>query len=323
MRSDTRDTLNRRKRFAPPQPTGEPVFPREVGLETFRALDDGPLSIDQLFTWLNIHIGLQNRIGYGLRLRKFYNEDNAPHGGQYVYKPWGQKETEYPSYQALVYANTIRAWRYMEVAGVSEHRPSERFHEIDDFWHAYMVSSILFSIKLACKEKGLRYIPRREIVGSKALSIKAPITFEDKYYDGFLQPDGVFAVEYPGGGRRYFFLEADRDSEGVDLTDLTKKSYRRKLLQYNEVLRGKLYKEFLGIEAAPVRVLHVTTNEAHMQTMIKSLLKITKDAGSPSHCFRLDPHFSLRRPEIPKPSAAHGNELWRRAGREPINILDL
>ncbi len=319
MSTERRDALNRRYRFAEPQSTGKRIYPGDTGLDVFQHLDDhGPLSNEWLF--LLMQPGLKSSESLVKRMCDFYNEATAPLGGQYVYKPWQQRETDSWKNQPIVYANTVRAWRFLEAAGRVDPRPANAWHEIEDFWHEYMIACITASIELACRKAGLTFLSRRKILGTRPLSIDVPITVDGEYYSGPLRPDSVFAVEWPNGGRRYFFLEADRDTEGVDLKSLKVKSYRRKLLQYREMIQQGIYKDFLGIEKGGVLCLHVTTQEPHMQTIIKSLTNITDGKGNNYNLFKHDPSFG-RRPSIEKPTLDFGDTPWLRAVKEPINIL--
>lgn len=319
MSDKTRDSLNRRFRFADPQPTGVKVYPGETGLEIFQYLDDhGPLSTEWLASLAKDVI--TNPQFLVKRMCTFYNEDNAPCGGQYVYKPWQQQNTGTWKKQPLVYANTLRAWRYLESKERLEPRLANYWREIEDFWHEYMISCITASIRLACREAGLKFITRRDIIGNRPLSVSVPITFEGEKYNKPLRPDELFAIEWPSGGRRYFFLEADRDTEGVESKSLKNASYRRKLLQYKELIQGGLYKDLLGIEKGAVLCLHVTTSESHMHTIINALTKITEGKGNNYNLFKSAPQFG-RYPYIDKPTLDFGMTDWIRSVREPMNIL--
>lgn len=93
-------------------------------------------------------------------------------------------------------------------------------------------------------------------------------------------------------------------------------------MQYRRLIGEHLYMDFLGLDKrAPVVVLHVTTNQAHMQTMIKSMLKITNDKGNNYNWFRFDDAFGPK-PYIPAPSPTYGFDLWQRAGREPLALIE-
>jgi len=319
MRDGPKDFRRRRHRFAAPQSTGKCVRPGAVALSTFLTLDNhGPLSSAYLFALLDPP--LKDRTGYLKRLRDYYHEDNAPHGGQYLEKPWQQTQTADFRQQTVVYANKLSAWRLLADAGLIEERPANQLHEKQNFWHQHMIACITASIELACRAQGLRFIPKREVLQGKNLSIEVPITFEGERYEGPLRPDSVFAIEYPDGIRTHFFLEADRETEGVNVNNLKARSYRRKLLQYRRLIGGGIYKDFLGT-AEGALVLHVTTDAAHMRTIIASLMKITEGKGNTTNLFECAPNFG-RFPVITPPTMMFGNECWIRAGHPPMNILE-
>ncbi len=82
--------------------------------------------------------------------------------------------------------------------------------------HALLVSDVMVSLELACRQHSIRLLHEDEL----NLLVEAPLHWRVKIRDGTklgVIPDRVFALEYVGKHgatqRVYYFLEADRDDE--------------------------------------------------------------------------------------------------------------
>lgn len=92
-------------------------------------------------------------------------------------------------------------------------------------------------------------------------------------------PDAVFALRFRTFGRiAYFFLEVDRGTMSVNSADLSKSSYRRKLLGYHAALKAEQHVERFGFENA--RVLTVTTSKERVHSMIGVVNAISRSVES-------------------------------------------
>ncbi len=324
MKAVSRDAINRRNRYAPPQTTGKRVTPQPRDVEIFRLLDrHGPLPTRYLYH-LTKHIA-RDETGLCKRLCDLYNEHNTPHGGPYLARPAKQFDAYEARYQLLVYDNGANAHQVLETQGFLAKAPRPR--EQMQFHHRFMVSCLLASIEIACQESGLRFIHEGEILAdspNKHLEIPCAIshtfrTGKTDYYDRPLIPDGIFGIEYADGKRLYFLLEADRDQEPTTRTTFEQTSYLRKLLQYREVVGQGIYKEFFGIDTGMV-VLHVTTNAPHMKGIIEVMTEISGGRGSNYQLFKTasdfgDP-FRVRGPMTDILTAP-----WHRAVSPPMYLL--
>jgi DNA-binding Lrp family transcriptional regulator len=143
--------------------------------------------------------------------------------------------------------------------------------------HALLVSDVMVTLELACRQHGIRLLHKDEL----ELPVEAPLHWRVKIRDGTrlgVIPDRVSALEYADQNgqvqRIYYFLEADRGTMPVVREKLAQSSFYRKLLTYEATWANKVHQRHLGIPR--FRVLTVTTSAAR----VKSLL----DACSRLHC---------------------------------------
>ena len=101
--------------------------------------------------------------------------------------------------------------------------------------HALLVSDVMVSLELACRQHGIRLLHEDEL----NLPVGAPLHWRVKIRDGTklgVIPDRVFALEYTdqnGATQRvYYFLEANRGTMPVVREKLSQTSFYRKLLAY-------------------------------------------------------------------------------------------
>jgi hypothetical protein len=130
------------------------------------------------------------------------------------------------------------------------------------FWHQLMVADIVMSFEIACKERGLRFKHRTDIIGAEPLQFRSSVSHQFtkhlEHYDGALQPDDLFAIN-----NTYFVLEADRQHEPITRPTLNASSYLRKILQYRAVLKSGSYKELIP----NMMVINITTSPVHAQNI--------------------------------------------------------
>jgi hypothetical protein len=144
------------------------------------------------------------------------------------------------------------------------------------FWHQLMVADIVMSFEIACKERGLHFRHRTDIIGAQPLQFKSSISHQFsthmQHYDGALQPDELFAIN-----DTYFVLEADRQREPIARPTLNASSYLRKILQYRAVLKSGSYKDLIP----NMMVINITTSPVHaknIQTFMLEDLRMSSSA---------------------------------------------
>ena len=146
--------------------------------------------------------------------------------------------------------------------------------------HALLVSAVMVSLELACRQRGLRLLPEDEL----HLPVAAPLHWRVKTRDGTrlgVIPDRVFALEYVDRNgqmqRIYYFLEADRGTMPVVRQKLSQTSFYRKLLAYEATWASKVHQRHLGIHR--FRVLTVTTSAARVKSLLDACSRLQRGHG--------------------------------------------
>ena len=146
--------------------------------------------------------------------------------------------------------------------------------------HALLVSAVMVSLELACRQHGIRLLHEDEL----NLPVEAPLHWRVKLRDGAklgVIPDRVFALEYADQNgqmqRVYYFLEADRGTMPVVREKLTQTSFYRKLLAYEATWGNKVHQRHLGIPR--FRVLTVTTSAARVKSLLHACSRLQRGHG--------------------------------------------
>lgn len=146
--------------------------------------------------------------------------------------------------------------------------------------HALLVSDVMVTIELACRERGIRLVTERELVlpGKRQ-------PFQWRVKDSRLKlgviPDRVFALEFLDASgtsqRAYFFLEADRGTMPVKRRNLSQTSFYRKLLAYEATWTQNLHRIRFGFHR--FRVLTVTTSAARVKLLVEACSQLERGHG--------------------------------------------
>jgi len=243
-----------------PTPSGRRLDPTPRDVAIVQALyEHGPLPTSHIYE-------LTREYGVDLtRLKKrigdLFHEQNTPHGGAYLARPW-QLNPEADLSHFVVSEQTEFGERLLAEFGRLS--PEAKASAGGSYRHKFMTACVTASFEIAAKRRGLRYISRQDILAnspSKTLSLQAPISYKGLFYDKPITADATFGLEYPTG-RLYFLVEIDLNNEPVRRVSLDTTSYLRKVLQYQAAIGGGTYKEALGIEQNLV-VLTFTTTQRH------------------------------------------------------------
>jgi len=178
---------------------------------------------------------------------------------------------------------------------VRTYRPIEDYRI--EFQHKVGIAETIANLRAGAIEYGCRLISQGELeegMGredeSAPLSIKATATWAghpSSPWNGFVQPDGVFAIEYPDGTRSNIFLEYQRCGKVKVNTLLGISSMRRKYLSYQDIYHSGAAKE-LGFKS--FRVLFVFTQEADYRRSLKLGSEMYPD-GNPLCLHIFQPEF--------------------------------
>jgi len=146
--------------------------------------------------------------------------------------------------------------------------------------HALLVSDVMVSLELACRQHGIRLLHEDEL----NLPVEAPLHWRVKIRDGIklgVVPDRVFALEYTDLNgqvqRIYYFFEADRGTMPVVREKLSQTSFYRKLLAYEATWTNKVHQRHLGIHR--FRVLTITASAARVKSLLDACSRLQRGHG--------------------------------------------
>lgn len=277
------DALNRRSRFAPPQPLDTRIILTERDFRIFEALDrHGKLPTNYIYALTKKYGKHYNELQK--RLTKLYNGycDHPQHkvgltGGHecrphaYVARDVQQFNNFQANYQPAIYGLTALGKKTLEEEGRgSQHIPPRT----DPFVHQFFGACVSASFELL--SKSVRFMPADEILAhakcpEETRSAEDPFAIPTGNDDvPTLVPDNLFGLAYPrDDGQesfRFFAVEIDRNTESVDPKKPVKNSIARKLKGYTTILEGRAYESHFGLPN--ISVLFATTNSNHMRRMI-------------------------------------------------------
>jgi len=155
----------------------------------------------------------------------------------YLRLPLQQRQIAKADFNPYVYDLTKLGWEVL-----ANHQELERHcRPTGHWWHGYWVSAVSSAIEIASTRAGLEYIPAARILAIKNAPMAIPLSKSS------LVPDQLFAIKYPDGFRA-FALEVDRGTEPVR-SRAARKSLKRSVEQYREVLDGKLHQRHYGLKS--------------------------------------------------------------------------
>jgi hypothetical protein len=265
------DLLNRRLRFAPPNPIVHRVVLTEADYLLFEAIDrHGPLPSNYLYEFTK-HVR-KDRTHLQNRLTEFYNGDTW---GPFLTRPPQQFAAFEARYQHVVYDLAPRARRALadrETALLPRHAAKRT----DPFLHQLMQACVGASFELSAPAKGLRYIGRKEILShprcGKAKDAANPMAIRlPGIGERALMPDDLFGLEYPDRGFRFFAVEIDRNTESIERKASRYNTWGKKVAAYADLLQHRLYREWWGLPN--LSVLTVTTNATHARNILHYIEK--------------------------------------------------
>ena len=179
--------------------------------------------------------------------------------------------------------------------------------------HDHMASEIAVDIEL-----GARAVPaiqfRNHIEISKAapdetrkqskpLRIPVPPSFGAPKW---IEPDALFGL-----GTRIYAIEADMNTESIEAV------IKAKIRAYREIVATYAIDDHLGINN--LTVLFVTTNQTHMNNMMKAVSEIVKNGRSKMFAFACRPDLADFR-RAPAPTGRMFNEPWKRVGYDDLYL---
>jgi hypothetical protein len=144
--------------------------------------------------------------------------------------------------------------------------------------HALLVSDIMVSLELACRQNGIRLLTEQDLATANQ-PFRWKMNVQGQKFS--IAPDRVFALESSGTTgdirRSYFFLEADRGTMPVARKTLAQTSFYRKLLAYETTWNQMIHEKSFGFPR--FRVLSVTTNALRVKSLIDACSKLKSGHG--------------------------------------------
>lgn len=280
------DSLKRRLRTAAPQPKDRHIALSDNDIQIFESIHrHGPLPSH----YIHALSAKKNYTAHQHRLTKLFN--GARRGlktENYLTKPDQQFMGYASRYQPLIYDLNEKAIQLLAEHG----KLSPFINRTDLFFHRFMGACVSASIEVACRENGIRYIPRHEVLSRKGNEMSLPLS--PLSGQSALVPDDVFGLDY-GGAYRFFAVEIDRNTESIERKNLAQSSFGKKVQAYADVLQNRTYKDVWGIPN--MMVLTVTTSATHMK---KILTYVAKNPFPERFLFKAKPDFGTnwRVPDI-------------------------
>jgi hypothetical protein len=249
------DALNRRSRFAGPQPLGGVVL-HERDMLIFEAIDrHGKLPTPYILALTEEASKSYKHLQ--VRLTQLFNEG-------YLSRDPAQFNNFQARYQPMVYGLTEKAKR---ILGERALRYSPEHN--DPFVHQFFGACFSASFELS---EPHRFISREEIIthvrcpeSTRLESNPFAIPVNENDITAII-PDNLFGIEYEGGGFRFFAVEIDRNTESVNPRKQVRNSISKKLRGYSRILDERTFNTRFGLPN--LTVLVATTNATHAENMI-------------------------------------------------------
>jgi hypothetical protein len=144
--------------------------------------------------------------------------------------------------------------------------------------HALLVSDIMVSLELACRQNGVRLLTEQNLA-KENLPFRWKMNLAGQKFS--VAPDRVFALEFKtadGSIRRsHFFLEADRGTMPVVRKSVSQTSFYRKLLAYEATWVQGIHERHFGFNR--FRVLTVTTSSERVKSIVDACSKLKSGHG--------------------------------------------
>lgn len=190
---------------------------------------------------------------------------------------------------------------------------------VKNFAHAMMICDTMASIEMGLRETGCEFIPWTAIVDRvehpEPMKFEFSTFYKDKSVKGKLVPDGLFGIRYPDNTVSFFALEAENFNP-IEPADLSRASFLKKVLAYQDIIQSKKYKQ-LGIPN--LRVLFVFPTEAradHARELTERLYTNTN-----MFLFHNIPVQELLL-KAPPPFPELVTSKWQRAGMDAIPLFN-
>lgn len=296
----THDTLGRVKYTPHTQNPIKDFMPNKRHIQWMQFLNlHGCLPSEYLYEYTREEMG--NKHNFREAIKKLYD-------GGMIYKPKGQRATEYPDRYFHCYDLTEKGKQYLKDNGLWV----EALRPTGNWVHQLFISCITATVHIMCIRSGYRYIPPHEYLNGKPMKYDVLFDWDDGPHTVSLGPDAVFAIDYGDKSFIAYALEADRNTEPSEAKSWKRKSDLRTVRQYGNFISKRMYKKAYGREAM-MMLLYVTVGETHAQNFLDI---VARELGSPPYV-TVGVEDAFRTPFYPPKLLTHlFEEPLLRAGRE-------
>lgn len=200
-----------------------------------------------------------------------------------------------------------------------------------EFPHEVGVNGTLASLDIGIRQTGgARMVYPEEIINHPNFIAKDPAPFnikvsiKKKFDTGHThehsfnyRPDGFRAIKYDNDEWRFLIFEYEHRNR-ADSTNFNTTSFLMKFLGLQSIVDHGLCEKRWGIPRGSLYVLVAAPIQAHIDSMMKVVMRETKNKGCDWLAFQVFPTLSQTLSIVPKPALF--TDGWRRAGFPDLHL---
>lgn len=248
------------------------------------------------------------------------------HPNRLFNKPERQFDGVYnPNNRDLIYSRSAEGEKLLRSRGITVY--SKPTNEIA---HRLMIDVGMASIELGRQKTDIKQLSAYDILSLAPIAtqkltrpFRVPVAFsyKDQFHRFEVEPDRIFELEHPGGLRRFFFVEFDRDTESLahrgHKISKEQKTILRSILEYKEIAKQRIYASHFG--TGGMNVLFVVPSE----TRRRAILDLIKRELGDTKLFGVAVMADLERfMQPPKPTTHLFTTPWERVGFPPLDLAN-
>jgi hypothetical protein len=237
---------------------------------------------------------------------------------KFLDRPGKQKSSQpNANYRYLIYEVSDRGETVLKDALLYSKDP--RLGDKKFFAHALMVTEPIASLEIGNPGPMIWWpeIASRLQAPHRYLPVHIEHQFEKHRetadFEYFNDSNGPFGIRYLDGTARFLSLEAEHTTD-VEVNNLKKTSFLKKLLAIRYIMDNKLYAKHWGLP----NLIHlvVCQSQARVDTRKELILKLTNGKGLPYIAFAVFPALEDLTPAKPMPELF--TQGWQRAGHPDL-----
>jgi hypothetical protein len=248
-------------------------------------------------------------------------DDLARKPNKFLTRPDKQRAQPNANYRFMIYELSTRGETALKDAMLYSKEP--RLGDEHMFAHSLMVSEPIVNIELGNPGEMIWW---PEIAGrlkepNRFIPVDISYTFptgtKSAAFDYYNDSNGPFGIRYAEGEPRFLSLEAEHTTD-VEVNNLTKTSFLKKLLAIRYLMDHKLYLKHWGLP----NLVHlvVCQSQARIDTRKELILKLTNGKGLPYIAFAVHP--AIEDLTAAKPMPELFTQGWQRAGHPDLILSE-